>query len=113
MDQTTIARFRDQLQRRAEALRAESAISAEGRSVVELDQASVGRLSRMDAMQVQAMALANEQRRQAELQRIAAALDRIERGTFGDCIACGEEIETRRLEIDPTIQRCIACARQG
>ncbi len=113
MDKATIAALRQRLQRRAEELRAESAMSAEGRGVVELDQTSVGRLSRMDALQVQAMALASDRRREAELQRIAAALERLERGTFGECVHCGEEIETKRLAIDPTIQICIACARQS
>jgi DnaK suppressor protein len=113
MDETVTEMFRDRLRRRSEELRAESALSAEARNVVQLDQTSVGRLSRMDAMQVQAMALANEQRRQAELQRIAAALERLERGAFGECLACAEEIEIRRLEIDPTIQKCIACARRS
>lgn len=77
---------------------------------VELDQASVGRLSRMDAMQVQAMALAAEGRRRDELQRIEAAFERIQNDEYGHCISCGEEIATKRLELDPTILTCIRCA---
>lgn len=113
MDEAAAARFRERLQRRAEELRRQSASSADSRTVVELDQTSVGRLSRMDALQVQAMALANDRRRAAELQRIAAALERLERGTFGACSECGEDIEAKRLDIDPTIQKCISCARQN
>ena len=44
---------------------------------VELDQTSVGRLSRMDAMQVQAMAQETERRRHLDLQRVQAALERL------------------------------------
>ncbi len=113
MDQATLATFREQLQRRIQELRDASAKTAESRTVVELDQSSVGRLSRMDALQVQAMALASDRRRRAELQRIEAALERLEHGTFGECVACGEEIGTRRLAIDPAIQTCITCARQS
>lgn len=78
--------------------------------VVELDQARVGRLSRMDAMQAQAMAQASAQRRQAQLREIAAALVRMENGEFGLCEECAEPISPRRLDVDPTARLCIACA---
>ena len=53
--------------------------SKESRATVMLDQQSVGRLSRMDALQGQAMAQAGEDRRQLLLRRIEAALARIGR----------------------------------
>ena len=84
--------------------------SKEGRLPVELDQTKVGRLSRMDAMQGQAMALAVEERRKIELQRIEAALIRIEQGDFGYCVRCDEEIALKRLELDPAAPTCIECA---
>ena len=66
---------------------------------VELDQASVGRLSRMDAMQAQQMARETERRRQQQVAKIEAALRRIESGDYGYCYVCGEEIDTRRLAV--------------
>ncbi|MEQ8332599.1 TraR/DksA family transcriptional regulator [Nisaea sp.] len=77
---------------------------------VELDQSRVGRLSRMDALQGQAMAKETERRRGMELQRIASALARIEDEDFGYCVSCGEEIPLKRLELDPAITTCITCA---
>jgi len=77
---------------------------------VDLDQSSVGRLSRMDAMQSQAMALENKRRREIELTRIDAAFDRIEEGEYGYCAACDEEIDQRRLSVDPANPFCVACA---
>ena len=77
---------------------------------VELDQSRVGRLSRMDAMQQQAMAQATNQRRGEELRRIAAALRRIENDEFGNCLNCDEEIAPGRLDFDPSIATCIDCA---
>jgi DnaK suppressor protein len=77
---------------------------------VELDQTRVGRLSRMDALQGQAMAAETERRRHQELERIAAALKRLEDGEFGNCLSCGEPIAARRLAADPTTPLCIACA---
>jgi DnaK suppressor protein len=84
--------------------------SADSRKPVELDQTKVGRLSRMDALQNQAMSLEAERRRQLELQRIEASLKRIEDGDYGYCMTCGEQIAVRRLELDPTLPTCVNCA---
>ena len=97
------------LARRAELVE-EDRISAEGRAPVTLQQDSVGRLSRMDARQQQAMAQAQERRRAAERARIAAALDRIDEGEWGYCVKCGEEIAEKRLAHDPSVARCVGCA---
>lgn len=87
-----------------------SAISAEARGTVTLDQQSVGRLSRMDAMQQQAMAEANERARANELTRIKAALIRVETGDYGYCLDCGDAIAEKRLDVDPSVALCVACA---
>ena len=104
----------DEARARLEARRAElesiAAAGAEGRKPVELDQSRVGRLSRMDAMQDQAMALEAERRRNLELRRIAAALQRIDAGEYGYCAACGEAIAPKRLALDPTAPNCVDCA---
>jgi DnaK suppressor protein len=102
--------LRASLVTRLETLRAASETTAENRRPVELDQTSVGRLSRMDAMQVQAMAQAVEARRRGRLQRIDAALKRLEAGDYGYCVSCDEEIPAKRLEVDPATDRCIDCA---
>lgn len=95
--------------RRAE-LEAHSALSAGSRETVALDQQAVGRLSRMDAMQAQAMAAAQERTRRRELQRIAAAERRLTAGDYGLCEDCGEPIPEGRLRIDPAAERCTGCA---
>jgi DnaK suppressor protein len=82
----------------------------EAAQVVELDQSSVGRVSRMDAMQGQAMAIAVNQRRQIELQKIEAALIRINQEEYGYCLECDEEIAEARLKLDPATSLCIDCA---
>jgi DnaK suppressor protein len=87
----------------------ESEATAEEQRPVELDQ-SVGRLSRMDALQVQAMAQALEARRQGRLLRIEAALRRLDAGDYGFCEECGEKIPAKRLEIDAVTERCVDCA---
>lgn len=87
-----------------------SALSSEARNTVELDQQSVGRLSRMDAMQQQAMAEAQERNRKLDLQRIELAERRIKDDEYGYCAVCGEEIADGRLAIDPMAERCVSCA---
>ena len=82
-----------------------------GRRPVELDQQSVGRLSRMDAMQVQAMEIEAERRRLERIRRIDATLARIDRGEYGACVRCGDDMDPKRLALDPTTPLCADCAR--
>ena len=77
---------------------------------VELDQTRMGRLSRMDAMQAQAMSKETGRRRRQKLLQIDAALQRIEEDDYGYCQECGEDIAPARLEVDPTVRLCISCA---
>ena len=85
------------------------AAARDGRGAVELDQSRVGRLSRMDALQGQAMNQAIGARRQQMLARLDAALTRLESGEFGYCQECGDAIVEKRLEIDPTTLFCTSC----
>ncbi|MEL6287550.1 MAG: TraR/DksA C4-type zinc finger protein [Pseudomonadota bacterium] len=86
-------------------------LSSDARDTVQLDQQSVGRLSRMDAMQQQAMAAATERQRKAELARIAQAFARLDDGEYGYCDRCGKEIAASRLAVDPSALLCVGCAR--
>lgn len=106
-----IAHFKAQLEALVADLDAQDAAGKDGEKTVELDQTSVGRLSRMDAMQAQAMAQATAQRRREMRMRIQAALARIEEGEFGYCLTCGDPIAKARLDIDPATPTCVAHAR--
>jgi DnaK suppressor protein len=101
---------REVLIARREALAEQDAANADSRDTVELQQDSVGRLSRMDALQQQAMAKAQERRRTQERTRIEAALARIEEGEWGWCATCGEDIAKGRLAHDPSVAVCVRCA---
>lgn len=111
MTDAEIATYRARLKAMLTDLQAEGERGAEDRAPVELDQQSVGRLSRMDALQRQAMAKATQARRTGAETRIRAALARIDAGEFGYCTACGDEIAAKRLNLDPTVPTCITCAR--
>lgn len=53
-----------------------------------------------------------DNRERLELTKIDAALDRIERGVYGKCVSCGEEIEEKRLTALPTATECIECLEE-
>jgi len=102
--QSLLEQKRDDILARQEGLR-------EAAGTVELDQSRVGRISRMDALQHQAMARATNQRSAVELQMIEAALVRIRTGDYGYCLKCGEDITEKRLKVDPGALNCITCAK--
>lgn len=102
--------FRRLIRDRIGELETTSAESRKSRDPVVLDPSRQGRLSRMDAMQGQAMARATEARRRVRLAALRGALARIEAGEFGECAECGEAIAEARLRADPAATRCIECA---
>lgn len=101
---------RARLLERSEELDALDRATADDHRPIELDQTAVGRLSRMDSLQVQAMSAASRRMRDAERIRIEQALKRLDAGEYGWCVRCGEEIAPARLETDPTLATCIRCA---
>lgn len=113
MDSTDEARLRRLLEVNQKALEDISESSAAAADTVELDQTRVGRLSRMDALQGQAMAKESERRRVSELARIAAALERLAAGDYGFCLRCDEPIARARLEADPAATLCVGCASKA
>lgn len=111
MKQADVQQYKKRLVDRQAELKSQLDEDAESSDVVELDQSRMGRLSRVDALQAQQMAMEAARRHRRELARIARALERVEAGEYGLCMACGEEIDPRRIEIDPAVARCINCAK--
>lgn len=103
-------RFRPVLEKELAEIDAMLADHAENAAPVALDQQSVGRLARMDALQVQAMAQNAEARRKVRKLRVIRALDRMADGTFGTCCDCDNPISLGRLTADPTAPQCVSCA---
>ena len=110
MTKDKLAYFDEVIRKEVDQLKGLSEGSKVSRAPVMLDQQSVGRLSRMDAMLQQSMELATEDRRQLRLMALSAALKRIEKGNYGYCFKCDEGIPTDRLKFDPAITLCVECA---
>lgn len=101
--------YRRRIELELERLGGSTAQADDAARTVVLDQSSVGRLSRMDAMQQQAMARGIQERLGVQQRKLEAALDRIAAGTFGCCCACEAEIELERLDGDPAVVFCFDC----
>lgn len=102
--------FRQRLETLRAELEAADEAGRDSRNTVELDQTSVGRVSRVDALQGQQIALATQRQRALQLHRIRAALQRLDDGEFGICLECDEPIAEKRLRFDPSVPTCIRCA---
>lgn len=110
MDDAWIAAQAARLKAALQALDNGDDLGRDAQATVTLDQQSVGRLSRQDALLSQSMARATQARRDIDRRRIGAALRRISEGDYGFCAECGEEIARKRLEFDPAAPLCLDCA---
>jgi DnaK suppressor protein len=92
-----------------EKIRSESADSEEEREAIAPDVA-IGRLSRLDAMQMQEVAKEADRRREERVSLLEMALEQLDSGTYGQCARCGEDIAFERLKVTPEATACTGCA---
>ena len=104
-------KYKKLIERQLQELTAEDELGQSSQRTVVLDQQSVGRLSRMDALQSQAMAQAQQRRRDVLKSSLTAALQRLEDEEFGYCADCGDEIEEARLSASPLKIKCMSCLK--
>lgn len=81
---------------------------APGVRPVDLDE-PIGRLSRMDAMQQQKMAVASRRSARQRFDRVASALAAHARDEYGECLHCEEPIGYKRLCARPETTLCLGC----
>jgi len=104
-----IAELREELERQLARLERSMKTTEEAARPVQLDQTAVGRLSRMDAMQNQALTRNLQEREQIKHAQITEALQRLKAGTYGFCTECGGSIEFDRLFVYPEAPVCALC----
>jgi DnaK suppressor protein len=104
-----IDELRGILTRELRKLKRSLKVAEESSKPVTLDQQSVGRLSRMDALQSQAMSQRLEARDMEQLERLRRTLERMDAGEYGSCSACGEDIAFERLSVFPETEACGQC----
>lgn len=110
MTDDDLQKFKQMLEQQRDELMLSQQMAQGSTETVELDQSSVGRVSRMDAMQSQSMAVETTRLRQQQLRKISTALALMDSGDYGYCDVCDEDIDPRRLEIDPASSMCVSCA---
>ncbi|HEX8904111.1 MAG TPA: TraR/DksA C4-type zinc finger protein [Longimicrobiaceae bacterium] len=106
-----ISMVRDELLRSLSKLERSLKISGESARPRDLEQDTVGRLSRIDAIQNAGLTANLEERERSQLRQVVEALRRIEAGTYGACHGCGGPIPYERLLVFPETLACAACAR--
>lgn len=109
MDLETRQRFRTLIEARLTELEQQLEARGADAAAIEPDKA-IGRLSRLDSMQMQQMSRDAQRRQQAELYRLKDALSRLDRDAYGKCQLCGQPIALERLEIQLDAVFCIRCA---
>lgn len=109
MDDIALGRFRKMLEELAAELSASLDAKNDATATVELD-GSIGRVSRIDALQSQQIAIGLRERQRQQLMRVRAALESIRDGSYGLCKNCGGPIAIERLEIQPEAVLCVDCA---
>ena len=84
-------------------------ISKQATETVQLDQTAVGRVSRIDAMQQQSMAVSTRGKALLKLKKVQASLETIESDNYGFCSQCNEAISFGRLNAQPQASLCLVC----
>lgn len=108
MDPDEQAHYRPKLEELARTLRRHLVGSNEASAPVSPDRA-IGRLTRLEALQAQQVALEIRRRAQQQLQRIEHALELIRQGRYGSCARCGGDIGNERLNAAPDTFLCVSC----
>ena len=109
MENEEIERLRKNLEDLAQEIDQYLRDSELSAAAVEPDK-SLGRLSRMEAMQDQQLVLEMRRRKKRQKLEVQNALARIDDGKYGKCVFCGKEISFDRLEAFPEVQTCVSCA---
>lgn len=71
---------------------------------------SIGRISRMDAINNKSVVEASLRNRKRKLSKMQVALSKIGDETFGICSQCKKSINPKRIALMPESDRCVRCA---
>lgn len=112
MDAAEQARFKKLMEARLAEIEVQLTEGGDDREAIAPDKA-IGRLSRLDAMQMQQMALAGKRRLEDGRRELREALSRLALGRYGRCQLCGQPIDPERLEYQLTAVSCVPCLEKA
>ena len=107
-----IGEIRDELQRTLTRLERSMKTNGNGHPT-EIDQGTVGRLSRIEAIQNQGLTRNLHERERVQLEQVLEALKRIENGSYGLCSSCRGPIRYERLLVFPETRTCNCCGERN
>ena len=108
MDRKSVERFKKSLQARHRELQSSAAHTQQNLRTAQTDYGK-DEGDRANTSLSREIDLAQKSRDRALLASVDAALKRISEGKFGDCLNCGQEINSKRLEAIPWVRYCITC----
>ena len=103
--------LKDSIHERIAELEASVEKLKDSSKTVELD-GSIGRVTRMDAIQIQRMQEGQLKVTQANILTLKESIQKIDEGTFGKCLYCKKQIGFERLKALPESKTCIECAEK-
>src|SRR5687768_16142680 len=107
-----IRQLKGVLEKRRTALRQTlSRDIADLKSGTGIDYGDVAEVALDDTFELVSSQLAESESR--ELAQIELALERIKRGSYGECRGCGQDIPVARLQALPYAARCVKCEREA
>lgn len=108
MEKKKLDVFRKRLEERQQALRKTVSRTEEDGRVADQDSAQDIADRAANSYTKEFLFSVSNNERQL-LNMVETALQRIREGTFGECVHCGNEINSKRLEAVPWTRYCIAC----
>lgn len=112
MTKQDLAHFQEKLEQLRRDLETDLSESSSADESIGPDDA-IGRLTRMEAIQAQAVGQEGRRRQEQRLQRVRRALERVASGDYGTCVKCGRQIPGGRLEVMPESLLCVSCAARS
>lgn len=115
LDKKTIEELKKQLEKEKESLEKDLAKIArpvdkeEGDYATTFDDIGSDRDDNATEVDQYSDNLSVETTLEKKLQDVFAALERIEKGTYGKCENCQKEIDIERLRVNPSAKTCISC----
>jgi DnaK suppressor protein len=108
MDKKKLDSFKKRLEERQQALRKAVSRTEEDGRIADQDTAQ-DIADRAASSYTKEFLFSQSNNERQLLQMVETALQRIREGSFGECVSCGNEINSRRLEAVPWTRYCIEC----
>ena len=113
MEKKKIEQFKTRLEQRKQELKKAMSRTAQDGRDADVDASAADIADRAASSYTKEFLFHQSNADRQLLQMVEGALARIQEGTFGQCISCGNEINVKRLEAVPWTRHCIECQEKA